>query len=239
MSPLHCRCVEPCNSNCLNGTCYHNKTCRLGCKTGYWGSSCQQSCSTTCNNTLDNSTSSCDVSGHCVLGCKKTYMGAQCERRCNEACFDGDCHQDSGICVKGCIKGYYGQICNQTCNSNCYKTDCYHSNGTCKMCLAGFHGFFCAKRCPENCLNKVCSQDDGVCLKGCVKGMSGPQCDTGKYFFLINQEESVHFQRKQLCHFQFCFHSHLGSTLQGNNLLLQEQILSLKSRPAIGRASSS
>ena len=45
----------------------------------------------------------------------------------------------------------------------------------------------------------------------------------------------VHLQGKQLYNFLFCFSSQFRSTLKGKNLLFQEQILSLKSRPLFGR----
>ena len=41
------------------------------------------------------------------------------------------------------------------------------------------------------------------------------------------------------CHFHFCFPSMQVSTLKGKNLLLQEQILSYKSRPDFRGTSSS
>ena len=45
----------------------------------------------------------------------------------------------------------------------------------------------------------------------------------------------MHFQGKQLSHFHFCFPCQCGSTLKEKNLLLLEQILSVKSRSILER----
>ena len=58
----------------------------------------------------------------------------------------------------------------------------------------------------------------------------------GPLFVICFEETS---QGKQLFHLHFHFPSQLGSTLKGKNLLLKEQILSLKSRPYFERTSSS
>lgn len=99
----HCRCNEPCSSNCVNGTCYQNKTCMEGCELNHWGPDCNQECSVRCAQGLDNSTTVCDRNGICVFGCKKTFMGQDCLQSCPVNCPERDCNATSGHCLQGTL----------------------------------------------------------------------------------------------------------------------------------------
>ena len=77
---------------------------------------------------------------------------------------------------------------------------------------------------------------------GTPKIINFPFGTNGKLMVLgvpIFKHFRVLFHEKQLCHFHFCFPSRWGQLLKKKNLLSKEQILSFKSTPYFGKASSS
>ena len=202
---LHCRCQTPCNSNCVNGTCYKNETCQAGCNINTWGPDCGQTCNANCVDAPDNTTSKCDRDGVCLYGCKLTFMGPTCSESCPTNCISNDCNATTGHCLQGCKKDYWNDLCNTNCSTNCLQfngTTCHRDNGTCiQGCIEDHYGPFCDQGCPLNCFNDTCQRYNGTCSLGCTKGFAGEYCNLSKHFVAktcpCNAQRGFQLKKKQ------------------------------------------
>lgn len=108
------KCPEHCN-RCSDAT---NCT---ECKTGWYGSYCQNACPDSCKD------QECDKEqGTCLGGCiAEYYQTADTCTRCPDKCMTCS---DGATCTE-CITGYWGQQCDADCPSTCYK--CTKNGGNC------------------------------------------------------------------------------------------------------------
>ncbi|XP_060598160.1 cell death abnormality protein 1-like, partial [Ruditapes philippinarum] len=91
---------------------YQQCSSRTYCKTGYWGSWCENKC-------LEESCEKCDASsafGLCSK-CKTGFWGHNCSSRCPiDKCIE--CHIDDGHCTL-CKNGFWGRNCDLQCPDQC------------------------------------------------------------------------------------------------------------------------
>ncbi|XP_060569203.1 multiple epidermal growth factor-like domains protein 10 [Ruditapes philippinarum] len=102
------QCIEPCSSNCVNGTCEQNSGhCKDGCTSNrVYGGRCDTPCNKNCN------VGTCKrEDGYCDKGCKEGSYGNNCENICSATCLNQKCKRFDGSCTEGCISGYEGQKC--------------------------------------------------------------------------------------------------------------------------------
>ncbi|XP_078320063.1 uncharacterized protein LOC111119720 isoform X1 [Crassostrea virginica] len=184
-------CPKTCSDQC------NKETGQCTCKTGFWGTYCNQTCSTLCKDTLcDHSSGVCVdcILGHyglnctdqCSLGCQDTcnktsghckckngYYSANCSLQCSENCKNSYCLQESGICAS-CIQGKYGNFCKEDCFGDCGDS-CAQDTGLCTSCAEGKYDLYCNSSCPENCKSKICDRNTGKCSP-CRAGFMGEKC---------------------------------------------------------------
>ena len=76
----------------------------------------------------------------------------------------------------------------------------------------------------------------GMTWESCIYARYAGKSSTNQFQLDgVSLGDWVHFQGKQLCHFDFCLPSQWGSTLQGKNLIHMDQILFFKSIPHFGQ----
>lgn len=187
------RCTSYCpygcaESNSSNVSECHSQTgkCLLGCKSGYYGESCENRCPIGC------SLGDCDTDGAC-LSCPARLGGKQCdldcsgcvvdasrnltcdEKGCSQCapfrhgprcskqcprCRDGLCDFD-GTCTHGCVDGYYDE--SKNCELPC-SYGCLADGNTVGPCSANGT---CTLGCKEGRTNATCSSYCGSYCVGC------------------------------------------------------------------------
>ncbi|XP_050399853.1 multiple epidermal growth factor-like domains protein 10 [Patella vulgata] len=159
---------QPCNT-CSNNRCDPTTgVCTGGCKTGFYGTKCQQSCNTCHDDRCDS------TEGVCTGGCKTGFYGTKCQQSCN-TCHDDSCDSTTGVCTGGCKTGFYGTKCQQNCNT-CHDDSCDSTTGVCSGgCKTGFYGTKCQQNC-NTCHDDSCDSTTGVCSGDCKTGFYGTKC---------------------------------------------------------------
>ncbi|XP_050403347.1 multiple epidermal growth factor-like domains protein 11 [Patella vulgata] len=163
---------QACNT-CRNDSCDSTTgVCTGECKTGFYGTRCQQNCSDSC---LNNQCSKSD--GKCN-DCKPDTVGPYCNLTCATECqpisdeTSVTCDRN-GICTN-CITGRYGDRCGMNCSTECVD-GCSRLAGRCTNCVVGIYGFYCDENCNTGC-NGGCARSSGRCTT-CIKGKTGERCD--------------------------------------------------------------
>ncbi|XP_055956286.1 multiple epidermal growth factor-like domains protein 10 [Patella vulgata] len=163
---------QPCNT-CLNDRCDPTTgVCTGDCKTGFYGTKCQQSCNEGC---LNNQCSKSD--GRCT-DCKPDTVGQYCNLTCGTECQPRTdqtlvtCDR-TGRCTN-CIVGRYGDRCDMNCNTGC-SGGCDRDDGKCTSCIKGKTGGKCDINCNTDCT--VCDRDNTNSCTECKDGRWGPSCN--------------------------------------------------------------
>ncbi|KAL3878239.1 hypothetical protein ACJMK2_030604 [Sinanodonta woodiana] len=112
--------------------------CTSGCKTGWWGYSCNNTCNVNCK---DNKCSQTD--GYC-LECSQTKWGHFCDNNCTNCLHATGCGASDGICSVGCVTGYFGVSCGDHCGHCAADGSCDRYTGACiHGCQSGWQEEHC------------------------------------------------------------------------------------------------
>ncbi|KAL3878253.1 hypothetical protein ACJMK2_030618, partial [Sinanodonta woodiana] len=158
-------------------------SCTSGCKTGWWGHSCNNTCHVNCkDNTCNQRDGYCS---ECALG----KWGHFCDNNCM-SCLDGTgCGVSDGICSVGCLTGYSGVSCGEHCGYCAVDGSCDRYIGACIhgcepgwlkencsiACPFGWYGIHCSNICGH-CANTTCDHINGTCPFRCSEGYNGTRC---------------------------------------------------------------
>ncbi|XP_055956521.1 multiple epidermal growth factor-like domains protein 10 [Patella vulgata] len=163
---------QPCNK-CYNNTCDPTTgVCTGDCKTGFYGTKCQQNCSDGC---LNNRCSKSD--GRCN-DCKPDTVGQYCNRTCGAECQPRS-DQTTTTCDRNgrctnCMVGRHGDKCDMSCNTGC-DGRCDRNDGKCTSCIKGKTGDRCDINCNDNCTS--CNQGSADSCTECKDGRWGSSCN--------------------------------------------------------------
>ncbi|KAL3878252.1 hypothetical protein ACJMK2_030617, partial [Sinanodonta woodiana] len=157
--------------------------CPRGCKTGWWGHSCNNTCDSSCKESTCNQTD-----GYCVE-CAQGKWGHFCDNNCTSCLHGTGCEISDGICSAGCITGIYGIRCGEQCGQCAADGSCDRYTGACIhgcqpgwqednctiACPLGWYGINCSNTCGY-CADSTCDHIDGTCQFGCSEGYNGTKC---------------------------------------------------------------
>ncbi|KAL3878251.1 hypothetical protein ACJMK2_030616 [Sinanodonta woodiana] len=158
-------------------------SCTSGCKSGWWGHSCNNTCDSNCK---DNTCNQRD--GYC-LECAQGKWGHLCDNDCTNCLHGTGCGVSDGICSVGCLTGYFGISCGEHCGHCAADGSCDRYTGACihgcqpgwqeehctTACPAGLYGTTCSATCGH-CANTSCDHINGTCPLGCTEGYYGTKC---------------------------------------------------------------
>ena len=86
-------CPKTCSDQC------NKETGQCACKTGFWGTFCDQTCSTLCKDTVcDPYSGVCDPNSGVCVDCILGHYGLNCINQCSWGCQD-TCNKTSLFCI--------------------------------------------------------------------------------------------------------------------------------------------
>ncbi|KAL3878243.1 hypothetical protein ACJMK2_030608 [Sinanodonta woodiana] len=174
-------------------------SCTRGCKTGWWGTSCNNTCDSNCRGNTCNQSD-----GYC-LECAQGKWGHLCENNCTNCLHGTGCGISDGLCTDGCSSGRFGVNCSEPCGHCAGNGSCKKSTGACiHGCQPGWQDDNCTIACPKglygtncssscgHCVNTSCDRINGTCPLGCSEGYSRPRCNEHEHPSMQPTYENIH-----------------------------------------------